>query len=81
MFSPISHETINLFSGSSLLPVIEFTSISIVVIATYLGVHAAFTRIKPANKVLISMFMGVTAYSLGKLVLVFLLTGPLFNAY
>lgn len=81
MFSSVSQETLNFFSSSSLLPVIEFTSISIVVIATYLGVHVAFARIKPANKVLISMFMGVTAYSLGKFVLVFLFSGPLFNAY
>jgi hypothetical protein len=63
------------------LPVFEFAAITFVCTLTYLGVHSAFFSVKPAMKAVLSMFLGVTAYSLAKFVLVIFLVKPVLNAF
>lgn len=70
-----------ILSGKGWFPVVEFASLSFVIILTYLGIHTAFGKIKPSVKMLISMFLGITAYYLAKLFLVAIFVTPTTHAF
>lgn len=64
------------FSKSSIFPVIEFAAISGIIMVTYIALHNMFNHLKPATKMLVSLFLGTMAYSLGKLALLTLIINP-----
>ena len=61
-------ETIRNLSESGIVSIAEFFSIAFIVICTYWGMHNLFNRLRPATKMLLSMFFGTIAYTMGKLV-------------
>ena len=72
----IDPQVVNNLSQLSIFPIIEFTSVSVIVIVTYLGLHGLFTHLKPATKMLLSMFLGTCAYTVGKLTLFAIIVNP-----
>lgn len=74
----LSSNTIKALGASSIFPVIEFASLFTVVIATYLLLHKVVGHLKPSTKMLVSMFFGTLAYSIGKIAVIALLVTPTF---
>ena len=68
--------TINTLANSPLLTIIEFFTIAFIVIITYIAIHNMMGHAKPATKMLISMFLGSLAYTLGKLALLTIIVRP-----
>lgn len=72
----IDSQTLHIVGSSGWFPVVEFGAISFVIILIYISIHTAFTNMKPATKMLVSMFLGTAAYSLAKLSIVVLFMEP-----
>lgn len=64
-------------TSTGLLPVIEFAALGIIVMTTYLAMHAAFSGTKQGVKFIMSALVGVTGYSVGKLVILAWVVNPL----
>jgi len=60
---------------NSLYGLIEFTTISFIVILTYLGIHTLTKKVKPITKFLVSMFLGIFAYIIAKSLIILFLAG------
>jgi hypothetical protein len=56
-------------TSSGLMPIIEFAMIGIIVMSTYLAMHAAFSQAKQSSKFVLSTMVGLTGYTVGKLVI------------
>ncbi len=70
-------EAIQQLANSSIWPVIEFASIFGIIIVTYMAMHAMFSHLKAPTKMLMSMFLGTLAYSMGKIFVISFLVKPL----
>lgn len=75
----VDAQTLNALSESSIFPIIEFASVAVIIFCTYLGTHYLLGHLKPATKMLVSMFLGTCAYTIGKLVLIALVIDPFTN--
>ena len=64
-------------TSTGVLPVIEFAALGIIVMTTYLAMHAAFSGAKQGVKFIMSALVGVTGYSVGKLVILAWIVNPL----
>lgn len=63
----------------NIVPIVEFAAISFVIIATYLALHTLSSEVKPALKVLSAMFIGTSAYMIGKVFVLTIIIHPLFG--
>jgi len=77
----LNAHTLQTIGSSGWFPVVEFAAISGLIILVYMGIHTAFTSLKPATKMLISMFLGTAAYSLAKLSIVVLFMEPVLHDF
>ena len=71
---------VQMFSSSGLVPILEFAGVAAVIVVTYLAIHNMFNHLKPATKMLVSMFFGSLAYSFGKLVVLTLIINPVIQS-
>lgn len=73
--------TLYTLGGSSIFPIVEFASLFIVVIVTYLLLHKLLGHLKPATKALVALFFGTLAYSVGKIVVITFFVTPTITGY
>lgn len=59
----------------TLYGLIEFTTMSFIVILTYLGIHTLTKKVKPITRFLISMFIGIFGYIIAKSLIILFLNG------
>lgn len=64
-------------SSSSLMPVIEFAVVGFIVMITYLAMHTAFSGAKQGVKFIFSAMIGVTGYTMGKLMIIAWVINPI----
>ena len=64
-------------SSSSLMPVIEFAVIGFIVMITYLAIHTVFSGAKQGVKFVFSAMIGVTGYTMGKLIIIAWVINPI----
>ena len=60
---------------NSLYGLIEFTTMSFIVILTYLGIHTLTKKVKPITRFLISMFLGIFGYVIAKSLIILFMNG------
>lgn len=69
-------ELIYSLSHSSIWPIIEFSSISGIIIVAYIAMHSMFKSMRQPTKMLFAMLLGSLAYGLGKLFIITFLIKP-----
>lgn len=66
-------------TSSGLLPIIEFATIGFIVMVTYFAMHAAFSQAKQSAKFILSTLVGLTGYTVGKLVIIAWIINPIIS--
>jgi hypothetical protein len=67
----MSSNIVNVLTKSQIFPVVEFSLIITMVIVTYWGMDmGGFSRLKPATKFSVSMFLGSLGYMAGKMAVI-----------